>query len=54
MIYTLFIDDENIDHGDKLYLRLVHLRHLTEEQRNELFNNRTATIDGKFYEIVAW
>lgn len=53
-MYTLFIDDNNIDHGDKLYLRLVHLRHLTEEQWDELCSNRTATIDGKFYEIVAW
>lgn len=53
-MYTLFINDDNIDHGDKLFLQLVHLRHLTEAQRDELFNNRIATIDGKVYEIVAW
>lgn len=53
-MYTLFIDDDNIDHGDKLYLRIVYLRHLSEAQRDELFANRTLTVDGKYYEVVAW
>lgn len=56
MIYTLFIADDNIDHGDKLYLTmLLTQKHgLTSEQAKQLFDNHEACFNGVLHEVVMW